>query len=35
MRVVEIFARGGSPSPEHHPSHRKPLAPLFIRLDTS
>jgi len=35
MRVVEIFARGGSPSPKYHPSYRARPAPLVIRLDTS
>jgi hypothetical protein len=35
MRVIEIFTRGGSPSPKYHPSHRPPPAPLGIRLDTS
>jgi Putative transposase/Transposase zinc-binding domain len=35
MRVVEIFARGGSPSQKHHPSRRESPAPLVIRLDTS
>ena len=35
MRVVEIFARGGSPSAKHDPSSRPSPAALSIRLDTS
>ena len=35
LKVVEIFARGGSPSQKYRPSHHASPAPLVIRLDTS